>query len=269
MGTWGHKILEDDFAQDVASSYLQRLHEGADAQGAADQVIAEYGALDKDEHSVFWLTLASVQFEYGRLVESVKSEALRVIASGEDLEKWNGDQRRARALADLERKLRGPSKPLKRLPKARPPLREGDIFRLPLGDGTYAFGRVLTNTERAFYRFTSNERRPREGEIVDSPVLFVVGSTDDGFAKRSWCVIGNRPLEDRLRAPTYFFHQSVGDDYCTVYDIWNPGHEDRKPATECRALELEQWGAWSAHHCRDRIIAALAGEDCPWIPRGR
>lgn len=267
MGTWGHKILEDDFAEEVASSYVQYLYEGAGAQEAADQVIVEYGDLDTDERTVFWLALASIQADYGRLVQTVKDEALRVIASGEDLEKWNGDKRRARVLADLERKLGGPSKPPKKLSKRPPKLREGDVFRLPLGDGRYAFGRVLTETERAFYRFTSSMKRPALDEIVESDVLFVVGSTDDGFASRSWFVIGNRPIEERLRRPTYFFHQAVGDDHCTAFDIWDRARQSRKPAVQCRTYE--QWAAWSAVHCRDRVLAALAGEDCKWIPRGR
>lgn len=267
MGTWGHKILDDDFAQDVASSYFQHLYEGAGAQEATDKVIEEYGDLDRDERTVFWLALASAQLDYGRLAQAVKTEALRVITSGEDLEKWNGDKRRARVLADLERKLRGPSKPPKKLRKTPPTLREGDVFRLPLDDGRYAFGRVLTRTERAFYRFTSSKRRPSLDEIVASDVLFVVGSTDDGFASRRWFVIGNKPIEERLRRPTCFFHQAVGNDWCTVFDIWDRAHETRKPAAECRAFE--QWAAWSALHCRDRVVAALAGEDCKWIPRGR
>lgn len=267
MGAWGPKILEDDFAAEVASSYVERLYEGCDARDATDRVIEEYGNLDSDEHGVFWLSLATVQFEYGRLVKTVKNKALKVIASGEDLEKWNGDKRRAQVLAGLERKLTGTAKPTKTLPKRPPKLREGDVFRLPLGDGRYAFGRVLTENERAFYRFTSDLKRPPLESIVQSQVLFVVGSTDDGFASRKWFVIGNRPIEERLRGPIRFYHQAVGDDYCTVFNIWDPGHEVRKPASECG--NYEQWGAWSAVHCRDRVVAALAGEPCKWIPRGR
>ncbi|MCC6750301.1 MAG: immunity 26/phosphotriesterase HocA family protein [Deltaproteobacteria bacterium] len=267
MGSWGPKILEDDFAEEVTRSYLHRLYEGDEAQEAAARVIEEYGELDADERPVFWLALASVQHDYGRLVQVVKDEALRVIASGEDLARWNGDRRRARVLADLARKLEGPSQAAKKLRKAPPKLREGDLFRLPLEEGRYAFGRVLTETERAFYRYTSEQKRPPLDELVASEVLFVVGCTDDGFARRTWFVIGHRPLEARLRQPTYFFHQAVGADHCTVFDIWDRAHETKRPASECRALE--QWAAWSAAHCRDRVVAALAGEPCKWIPRGR
>lgn len=263
MGTWGYRILEDDFAADVSSSFVAHLYDGMDPQQATERVIEEYGVLDVDEHPVFWLSLAATQLEYGRLVDGVKARALDVIRSGEDLARWDGAKRRARVLAELARKLEGPQKPPKKLPKRPPKLQQGDVFRLPLDDGRYGFGRVLTDTERAFYRFTSAAKRPPLDDIIASEVLFVVGSTDDGFAKRKWFVIGNRPLEERLRKPIHFSHHAVGDAYCTVYDIWNPGHEERRPVSECD--DIERWGAWSSHHCRDRIVDTLAGVECKWM----
>lgn len=265
VGTWGSGILEDDFAADVASYYVERLYDGADARIAATETIREFGTLDVDEHSVFWLALAAKQLEYGRLTDDVVRKASEVIASGEDLTKWNGDQRRARVLAAFARKLRAPKRPPKSLPKRPPKLEQGDVFRLPLDDERYAFGRVLTKTERAFYRYVSQRKRPPLEEILRSEVMFVVGSTDDGFARRKWHVIANAPIEDRLRSPTYLYHRAVGEDVCTVFDIWMPGHETIKPVTECRGYE--RWGSWAAAHCRDRILAELEGRDCAWTQR--
>ena len=267
MGTWGNGILEDDFAAEVVADYLERLYAGADADAAAAQVVAAFGPLDVDERSVFWLSLAQVQHDYGRPTQEVQRTALAVIDSGEDLQKWNGDRRRARVLMALRRKLEGPPKPAKKLVKRPPKLAPGDVFRLPLGDGRYGFGRVLTATDRAFYAFTSTERRPPLGDILGSQLLFVVGSTDDGFARRQWFVIHHRPLEQRLRAPVFFYHQAVGADVCTVFDIWQPGHDESRPVSAC--TELEPWAAWSAHHCRDRLVASLAGKPCQWIPGPR
>ncbi|MBS2011371.1 MAG: immunity 26/phosphotriesterase HocA family protein [Deltaproteobacteria bacterium] len=263
MGTWGSGILQDDFADEVASFYVERLYAGSDALKASQETIQEFGELDRDEHSVFWLALAAIQMDYGRLADGVRSEALELIASGEDLEKWAGDARRARSLAAFARKLKGPQRPPKSLPKRAPKLQEGDIFRLRLDAERYAFGRRLTQLERAFYRFTSPSKRPPPNEIVESEVLFVVGSTDNGFASREWHVIGNLPLEERLRRPTHFYHRAVGEDVCTVFDVWHRDAVTRKHVSECK--DLEQWGAWSAHHIRDRIEAALTGKECIWL----
>ena len=60
MGTWGSKILEDDFAMEVVSSFVELLYEGIEAPDATDRIVSEYGSLDSDEHSVFWLSLAQV-----------------------------------------------------------------------------------------------------------------------------------------------------------------------------------------------------------------
>lgn len=268
MGTWGHKIMEDDFAVEVRQEYLEMLYDGLSSEEATDRLSAGQGPGDMDERSVFWLALAHTQLEYGRLTGQAREQALAIIQSGEDLERWEGNKKRQRVLQALDKKLRGPQKAPKKLVKRPPRLRQGDLFRFRIDDQRYGFGRVLTETERAIYQFTSEEKRPALEEVITSDVLFVVGSTDDGFARRQWHVIGNAPLEEHLTRPIYFFHQAVGDNLCGVYNIWDPEHAPtRKHIDECQ--DLEQWGAWSSNHIIDRVVAALEGKECPWIPRGR
>ena len=261
--------MDDDFAVQVRDDYVEQLYAGLSTEAATDVLRDEYGHLDVDEHPVYWLALAHTQFEYGRLTEEVKDQALKVIRTGEDLARWGGgDGKRKRALNALEKKLRGPQKAPKKLVKRPPKLEPGDVFRFRIDADRYGFGRVLTETERAIYKLISPDKRPPIEAVVDSEVLFVVGSTDDGFARRQWHVIGNAPLEEQLRKPIEFFHQSVGDDYCNVFDIWHPDHTPTKRhIDECQ--NLEQWGAWSAHHIVDRLLAEIEGRECGWISRGR
>lgn len=265
MGTWGPGIFDDDFACEVRDEYLERLYRNDDDGSVSDAVIAHFGALDVDEAPVFWLALAATQQKLGRRVERVRTEAIAQIDSGAANAAWSHDRARARALAKLRAELTAVAPKRKPLPRRAPKRAPGDVFCLPLGDGRYAFGRVLTETERAFYRFTARERRPDLAAVLASDVLFVVGSTDDGFARREWSVIASRPLEDHLKKPTYFFHKPVGNPTCKVFDIFDPIRFEQRPLSEC--AELEQWGAWSAVHCVDRVLATLEGRPCPWIPK--
>lgn len=42
----------------------------------------------KNEQNLFWLIMARIQVNYGVLCDEVKNEALKVIASGEDIQQW-------------------------------------------------------------------------------------------------------------------------------------------------------------------------------------
>ena len=134
MGTWGHRIMDHDFAGQVRDDYLERLYSGLETEPATDDLCDAYWHLDTDEHPVFWLALAHTQLEFGRLTPRAKTEALKVIQSGEDLARWEGDKKRQRVLVALEKKLTGPQKPEKKLPKRPPTLRQGDVFRFRLSN---------------------------------------------------------------------------------------------------------------------------------------
>lgn len=52
----------------------------------------------KNEQNLFWLIMARIQVNYGVLCDEVKSEAMKVIASGEDIQQWE-------AYANIEKYL--------------------------------------------------------------------------------------------------------------------------------------------------------------------
>jgi len=256
VGTWGHRIFEDDQAVEVREEFLALLLAGRSA-GEATNVLVGDGALDADEESSFWLGLAATQWEYGQLVERVKQEAIRVIDTGVDLRRWEGiEAKRAAELARLRAKLLGKQPTPKKVVSRKPKLEAGDIFRFPLGSG-FAFGRVLTDNERAFYLFQAPTKDVALPDVVSKHVAFIVGCTDDGFYNRRWRVVGRLPLEPHLTKPIWFFHQSVGSKTCQVFDVWHPDSDKEMPEAECK--DLEQWGAWSEVHIVERLNAALNG----------
>jgi len=87
MGTWGHKIMEDDLAAEVRDEYLELLYGGLSTDEATAKLCAGFGPGHEDERPVFWLALAHTQLEVGRLTGQVKERALAIIRSGEDLQR--------------------------------------------------------------------------------------------------------------------------------------------------------------------------------------
>lgn len=152
MGAWGPAIFSDDTACDIRSDYRELLEDGVDDAEATRRVISEYQLLGDDEVHVLWLALAGAQSALGRLDESVKAEALRVIDGDVGLELWAeaGARElasRKAALAKLRKTLMGPQRPPS---KVRRPwshmtdLSPGDVLAYTLPDGKRALFRVAT-----------------------------------------------------------------------------------------------------------------------------
>ena len=123
MGTWGTALFSDDTAADVRDGYRDLIGDGFTSPQATDALVKEWGdALgDSDEASVFWLALASTQWQCGRLETRVKSAALTIIEEGSDLHRWREDakqlKKREAVLARLRNDLMSPQAPEKRIPK--------------------------------------------------------------------------------------------------------------------------------------------------------
>lgn len=150
MGAWGPAIFSDDTACDIRTDYRELLEDRIDDEEATRRVIAEYRHLADDEAHVLWLALAAAQVSLGRLEDSVKLEALRVIDAGVGLELWAeaGDKelaKRKAVLSKLRATITGPQKPPT---KVRRPwshatdLSSGDVLAYTLPDGKLAVFRV-------------------------------------------------------------------------------------------------------------------------------
>ena len=121
MGTWGTKIYEDDTASDVKEEYIDLLKQGIENEEATNRLIEGYDTEDEEEGPIFWFALANIQWEYGRLLENVKKQALYYIESGIELERWEEDkklyEKRKEVLKELEEKLNSPMPKEKRIVK--------------------------------------------------------------------------------------------------------------------------------------------------------
>jgi len=111
MGAWGTAVFSDDFACDVKDQFRDFLAETDDTSEAIIKMkdLHAESLEDSDDGPVFWIALAATAWKLGRLDESTKQQALTVIESGADLQRWEDDsnskKRRGKVLERLAQQL--------------------------------------------------------------------------------------------------------------------------------------------------------------------
>ena len=152
MGVWGTGLYSDDTACDVRDDYRNILGDGISEPEATRRLIEKWKSelSDADTVPVFWLTLADVQWNLGRLQEKTKREALTIIENGSDLARWLPDKKleikREKVLQRLIRKL-NTAQPIKKKVKKRyvdsTDWILGDVYSLRLQSGKLALLHVI------------------------------------------------------------------------------------------------------------------------------
>lgn len=131
-----------------------------------------------------------------------------------------------------------------------PSHKSGIFLRIPLADGSFAYGRLLTSPYSAYYNYRTTAPDSDLDRIASKPILFRAA------VRQSWEVIGWRQLEDPLTQPVVRFHQDIGDfRRCTIYD--SAGNERAAEPQEC--IGLERAAVWEQHHLEERLLDAFTG----------
>lgn len=122
---------ENELADDVRNEYVDYLRLGVSGRAATRRLPDDFA--EEREHSeynecVFWMALAVIQWQYGRLGPKVKSRALAILKKGGDLQWYppEAQNRRRRTLATVQSRLKSPQPPERkvRILKAPKPLKE-------------------------------------------------------------------------------------------------------------------------------------------------
>lgn len=152
MGTWGTAIYSDDTASDIKDDFKEYVADGLTSEEATERLKKEYNPdPDDDEWSVFWLSLALIQWQTGRLLQDVKEKAIEIIDNGSDLMRWldadkNTQKKRVQALNMLKEQLNMPQPPIKKIPKRFQSFCEfdvGDAISYKLQSGNYIILKVI------------------------------------------------------------------------------------------------------------------------------
>lgn len=152
MGSWGTAIFSDDFASDLKSEFRDKIAFGKEPNEATQELLNEYkeALIDTEEASIFWIALAATQWSLGRLQEDVKHEALQIIDSETDLNRWKENpkeyKKRKEVLNKLKKQLLREQPLAKKIPVpfvGETQLNEGDLISYMHSSGNLAILRVV------------------------------------------------------------------------------------------------------------------------------
>jgi hypothetical protein len=130
----------------------------------------------------------------------------------------------------------------------------GTFLRIPLADGSFAYGRLLEAPYVAFYNHRTPDPSSNLEEIASKPVLFkqAVRTSD----LRKWAPIGRADLTGEVAKPVVRYTQNLLDfRKCTIYD--SAGNERAATPEEC--VGLEQAAVWDAVHIEQRLLDTFMG----------
>ena len=151
MGTWGTSLYSDDLASDLRDEFRTLIGDGLSTGEAIDRLAGEYlkSPPDPDDTRVFWLVVADTAWRLGRPHRRATREALRVIKSGAELERWTDPKarrQRERTLAQVAERLRSPASRPKNVPRrvlAANGWDAGDLVAYQLASGAWTVFRVI------------------------------------------------------------------------------------------------------------------------------
>ena len=137
MGTWSTKLYGNDTTCDVRDTYIEYLRKTGNDEYAFSMTCDEYNELiGDDEEALFWFALADTQWKYGRLMPSVKDNALKFIRTFKSTNAMQFSEKQISSwenvIENLFLELTSPMPPRKKIspPKVfdRNPWNVGDIY---------------------------------------------------------------------------------------------------------------------------------------------
>ncbi|MGA2255884.1 MAG: hypothetical protein ABSG53_14655 [Thermoguttaceae bacterium] len=176
MGTWGVALFSDDLAADLRGDFRELIGDGLTASQAVEKLMGEFASSldDDDEMPVFWLALAAVQWQLGRVEEGTKQNAIQIIDSGRDLQRWDvpsDRDKRAKVLNRLKVKLLSPPPLPKRVPRTVKSTNDwlvGEVIAFRLTSGNWTLMRVIGHHSDKGGRFAICELLDWVGDTIPS-----------------------------------------------------------------------------------------------------
>jgi hypothetical protein len=130
---------------------------------------------------------------------------------------------------------------------------EGDVVKIPLGDGTHVYARTLQDASFAFYDARVSEELAVEW-VVTRPILFYLAVMDSAVKGGRWPVIGNVPLDGTIVRPPQFIQDLHNRNSFSIYrdGIITPASRE-----EC--VGLERASVWEPEFVEERLRDHYAG----------
>jgi hypothetical protein len=146
MGIWNSKIFDNDLSLDLKSEYRDYIASGFTNEETLEKIIVNYNGDDPEDedYPIFWISLACIQWDLGRLLENVKTKAIDCIDNPKYLEIWESDlkllEKRKQVLKETKEKLLSPQPPekkIQKIPENICPYKINDIIFYKRDNGKY------------------------------------------------------------------------------------------------------------------------------------
>ncbi|MFV5170073.1 hypothetical protein [Bacillus cereus] len=147
----GVGIFEDDLSEDIKFDFQNLVGDGYSLEETTSILVRKYiPYLRKHEENIFWLALAAIQWEMGRLEPLVKEKAINIIDNKSDLKRWWREpelkKKREQVLKKLKEKLLSPTPEPKKIKKKtilKTEFEIGDVITYQLLSGSYIILKVV------------------------------------------------------------------------------------------------------------------------------
>jgi hypothetical protein len=141
-------------------------------------------------------------------------------------------------------------------------IQAGAVVKIPLGDGTHTYGRLLVKPYVEVYDSVTREEITDLESIVAKPVLFTVSVFDHAITKGRWPIVSKLPYDEETAELPLQFLQDVADPRrCRLIDAWG----NITPASIEECAGLERAAVWEPEHVEDRIRDHYAGRPNTWF----
>ncbi len=129
--------------------------------------------------------------------------------------------------------------------------RVGSFVEISVSDGSFAYARVLPNSQLAVYtsRVKPNAQVASK-HFLASEVSFVTTVMNSAFRSDKWAVFDWAALEPEFDRPFfYFMHDAISG----VYSIYRSTDGAITPASRSECEDLEPAAVWEAEHLDERL----------------
>ncbi|QSP95504.1 hypothetical protein LPB19_03545 [Marinobacter salinisoli] len=136
-------------------------------------------------------------------------------------------------------------------------VKPGNVYSVPLGDGSYCYAQALESPEFAFFDVATKTELSVQ-EAISYPLMFRIWVHKS--ALKTWKSLGKAPVSDSLSKQVLRFKQ---DALTGKLNIYINGQET--PATLEQVQGLECAAVWEGSHILSRISDHLAGRENKWV----
>jgi hypothetical protein len=138
----------------------------------------------------------------------------------------------------------------------------GSIVEIPMDKEFYVYAQILNHGSYAFFDYRSEKPLCDLSELLDKPVLFILGVYDYIIKNNIWSIVGKLPIrEDLQKQPLMYIYDVHTDKYC-LYDN-NTG--EITSCTKDQARGLERASVWEENQIEDRIRDYYNNLPCIWL----